>query len=157
MRVSLEENDFCSVYGVRGSVANYLRLSVPTTYRYYEAEPEAHWMVHKDFVVHVVQLGYSEFGHVDYSGLPTALQLQIARDKESWQVKTSSKIPVINKGLGKAEAYATLFLTPNAPDLIIEASWKALAKRYHPDKEGGSADDFRKFKEAYDVIRGKVK
>lgn len=49
------------------------------------------------------------------------------------------------------DAYATLFLTKNAPGFMIDAAWKALAKHYHPDR-GGNPEDFKRVKEAYEEL-----
>lgn len=52
----------------------------------------------------------------------------------------------------KSSAYATLFLTKNAPSFMIEAAWKALAREYHPDR-GGNPDAFKNAQAAYEEIK----
>ena len=52
----------------------------------------------------------------------------------------------------KSDAYATLFLTKNAPSFMIEAAWKALAREHHPDR-GGNPDAFKSAQAAYEEIK----
>lgn len=49
-------------------------------------------------------------------------------------------------------AFDGLFLAYTAPLCVAEASFKALAKYWHPDK-GGSPDDFNRVNTAIQVIR----
>lgn len=58
------------------------------------------------------------------------------------------------KNAVKEDPWSTLFLLPSAPVFVVEAVWRALANKYHPDK-GGDVSLFRKFKEAYDKLREK--
>jgi curved DNA-binding protein CbpA len=51
--------------------------------------------------------------------------------------------------------YATLGVLPTAEDAVIRAAYKALAQRYHPDRNPGSAEAAAKMaelNEAYDVL-----
>jgi DnaJ-class molecular chaperone len=49
------------------------------------------------------------------------------------------------------DPYAVLHLREGAPDFIIKAAWRELAKRLHPD-HGGNASDFAAAKAAYDKL-----
>jgi hypothetical protein len=49
-------------------------------------------------------------------------------------------------------AFVLLHLAPNAPLCVAEASYKALAKYYHPDM-GGSAEQFHLVSDAIRVVR----
>jgi len=60
----------------------------------------------------------------------------------------------VSKGVQK---YAKLHLLPSAPHEVVKAAYKALALIYHPDREGGSAEDFRDLKDAYEKITGDYK
>jgi len=156
MKVVETDTGFCDVYGAPDLVIRYLQLSVPQILRYYTDEPVPHWRVHKDHVVHAVQLGYAVLGHVDYSGLGTELQMVIAQEKGSWTLRDTKKQATVtrDKSLDKLEAYATLFLTPAAPDFIIEAVWKALARKHHPD-HGGDSEAFKTYNAAHKKIKRK--
>jgi DnaJ-class molecular chaperone len=48
----------------------------------------------------------------------------------------------------RAELYATLYLLPNAPQIVIKASYKALAQKFHPDA-GGTHEVMLRINEAY--------
>lgn len=54
--------------------------------------------------------------------------------------------------LVRSDALAEMFLTPNAPDFVIVAVFKALAKRYHPDA-GGSTEQMQKLNRLMEVVR----
>lgn len=56
-------------------------------------------------------------------------------------------------GLRVERAYATLFLTKDAPATVVRAVWKALASEHHPDK-GGDVKRFNEIREAYEVLSG---
>lgn len=45
-----------------------------------------------------------------------------------------------------------LCVQPNAAPEVVEASYRALAKKAHPDA-GGRAEDFRELQEAYEAMR----
>lgn len=54
--------------------------------------------------------------------------------------------------------YATLEVSPSASLEVIRASYRALAKRYHPDnRETGDAEKFRLAKEALDILSDEQK
>lgn len=153
MRVIEKESGFCEIYDAPESVTKYLSMSVTPIMRYYKEEPTPHWCVYKDHVLYAVQLGYTTLGHVDYSGVSNQLQMQIAQEKQNWTVRDTKKLKQ-EKTLNKVEAYATLFLTPGAPDFIIEAVWKAIALKHHPDK-GGDEEQFKIYNEAHKRIKRK--
>lgn len=153
MRVVERESGFCEVYNAPRSVEQYLKLSVAQPMRYFEEEPEPHWCVYKDHIVGAVHLGYITLGHVDYSGLSEPLQVTIAQEKPHWTVREQKK-PVPKKREEPTNDFRTLFLTPDAPDFIIDAVWKALARKHHPDT-GGDAEAFRRYNEAYKKIKRK--
>ena len=48
-------------------------------------------------------------------------------------------------------AYQTLHLLPSAPDDLVKAAYKVLAKRVHPDT-GGSVVEMQRLNEAYTMI-----
>lgn len=48
--------------------------------------------------------------------------------------------------------YAVLFVTPNAPMSVVQASYKVLAKTYHPDVSGDSTK-MVELNQAMDEIR----
>lgn len=50
------------------------------------------------------------------------------------------------------DPYVVLQVRPDASIEIVEASYKALAKRHHPDK-GGDAKMFKEIQDAYDRVK----
>ena len=55
-----------------------------------------------------------------------------------------------------ADFYRVLGILPNAPDEVIKAVYRALAKKYHPDA-GGDPDRFRAISDAYSVLSDPVR
>ena len=51
-----------------------------------------------------------------------------------------------------ASAYAVLWLRPGAPLSVVQAAYRALASRYHPDA-GGDALAMHRLNEAYETLR----
>lgn len=49
------------------------------------------------------------------------------------------------------DPYATLYLRQDAPEAIVRAVWRELAKQSHPD-HGGDTETFKRYKEAYEAI-----
>jgi len=56
------------------------------------------------------------------------------------------------KTLTTAEAYRLLFLQPDAPDFIVNAAYRAMAKHYHPDA-GGDTATMQRINAALEVLR----
>lgn len=50
-----------------------------------------------------------------------------------------------------ANAYAVLWLRPGAPLSVVQAAYRALASRYHPDA-GGDTRAMRRLNEAYETL-----
>ncbi len=53
--------------------------------------------------------------------------------------------------------YSTLNISFGANDEEIKKAYKQLAKKYHPDSEGGSEEKFKEIQEAYEVLKDKTK
>lgn len=49
------------------------------------------------------------------------------------------------------DPYAVLHLRPTAPQAIIRAAWRELARMLHPD-QGGDPEEFLRAKEAYEYL-----
>jgi hypothetical protein len=54
----------------------------------------------------------------------------------------------------KRDPHTVLFLTNNAPGFMIDAAWRALALKHHPD-HGGDPEAFREAKAAYEELNGR--
>ena len=51
------------------------------------------------------------------------------------------------------DAYRTLQIDPHAEAIVLEAAYRALARRYHPDGEAPDADRMAEINRAYDLVR----
>ena len=151
MKIEPGPGDFFMVRGNNLFILNYLKASIPQAYRYYNADENA-WLVHKDHVLPVVQLGYTQFGAVDCSALDEDLQVEIAANKASWKPGYKRTKVFKKEKCTLDEAYATLHLRTGAPRLIVDAVWKALAHQHHPDR-GGDEEVFKQILEAYTKIK----
>lgn len=142
---------FYRVRGTNKALIDYLKYSVKSTLRYYE---DGAWYVHISQILALTQLAYSTFGHVNYAVLPLEVQMQIAEEKNGWR-RGEPKPPEWRQpeGVTRAQAYETLHLTPDAPEFILKAVWRALVKEHHPDK-GGDEQTFKKYSAAYEKITG---
>ena len=52
----------------------------------------------------------------------------------------------------KPDPYSTLGVKPGASEAEIKAAFRKLSKIHHPDKNGGSSEEFRKILDAYEEL-----
>lgn len=64
---------------------------------------------------------------------------------------------MINLDMEFKDYYKTLNISFGASDEEIKKSYKQLAKKYHPDSDGGSEEKFKEIQEAYEVLKDKIK
>ncbi len=57
-------------------------------------------------------------------------------------------------GQGDTSAHDVLFLRAGAPDAVIDAVYRALAKEYHPDVNPRGADTMVRINKAYQTLKG---
>lgn len=55
------------------------------------------------------------------------------------------------------DAYKLLQVDPQADDIVVEAAFRALARRYHPDNHGGDSQRMADINKAYDLLRTPVR
>ena len=144
MKVSRGDGDFFVIEKAPAEVSSYIKWSItPTMYRFYEDEK---WYVHKDHLLDVVQLGYIKAKYLDYSQLDLYWRTKIELAMTGWTKENTSTIS------NPSDPYAILHLTSGAPEYILEAVWKAVLKKNHPDK-GGDPEVFMRMKKAYEDIK----
>lgn len=51
------------------------------------------------------------------------------------------------------KTYETLGVTPNAPQEVVQAAWKALSRKHHPDITKDNGEKQRQLNDAYDEIK----
>lgn len=64
---------------------------------------------------------------------------------------------MINLDMEFKDYYKTLNISFGASDEEIKKSYKQLAKKHHPDSDGGSEEKFKEIQEAYEVLKDKAK
>jgi curved DNA-binding protein CbpA len=55
------------------------------------------------------------------------------------------------------DAYRTLQIVPDADDIVVEAAFRVLARRYHPDGQKGDAARMAEINRAYDQLRTPIR
>lgn len=55
------------------------------------------------------------------------------------------------------DAYKSLQVDPQADDIVVEAAFRALARRYHPDNHAGDSQRMADINRAYDLLRTPVR
>ena len=55
------------------------------------------------------------------------------------------------------DAYKLLQVDPQADDIVVEAAFRALARRYHPDNHAGDSQRMADINRAYDLLRTPVR
>jgi hypothetical protein len=129
---------------------NFLKYGVrPTSYRSYDSRQRI-WKFHHSWLPHVAPIARARFGEVDWASLPTEWQMQIAGAKNT---PPSGYPQAVDKSVNKSP-YATLFVVEHAPLEVVQASYKALARKYHPDVSG-DRNKMAELNEAYDLIKKK--
>lgn len=144
---------FYELIDLPSKAASWVRYDVPDDYRYYHHENNAGcWHIHEKYLLGAIELSYKQRGQVDYSRVPVDLQIQIATAKENWVYSPNKDSVKVTSCFPLTDAYAVLHLLPSAPDNVVAAVWRVLAKSHHPDS-GGDPAVFRKYREAYDVVK----
>jgi len=72
-----------------------------------------------------------------------------ARGKESGGQQREWPPAGYRTGPTREELFARLFLLPGAPQEVVKAAYRELAKLHHPDKENGDEEAMKLLNEAY--------
>ena len=89
------------------------------------------------------------FDHIDPSSLPIKYQKIIQNVLQgNWDKSKLDPKKTVNFN----SDYAQLFLDESAPDFVVKAVYKAVAKYYHPDGDSPNSDEFVRLKAAYERI-----
>ena len=124
----------------------------PTSYRRYDPGTKC-WMVHVSRLPLIVSFGRRYFDHVDYRALPPDLQIRVVRILKGQEDRRTNSVPQLTVPV---DPHATLYVTQNAPWVVIKAAYRALAQTHHPD-HGGSTEAFQKIQTAFEQLKYKQK
>lgn len=150
MTVEPGPGEFFRLQHIPSNALSWLRYHVPSEYRYYE---ESSWFVHDKHLLEIIELAFKQTGRVDYSALNDYIQMDIAKEKQSWRVNPASKKVLGGKEMPDlSNAYRILHLLPSASFSVVSAVWRCLAKENHPDR-GGDVELFRKYSAAFEQIK----
>jgi hypothetical protein len=158
MIVFPSSGNFYQLVNLSDIVQRWIRYDIPSEFRYFAPDENSgvgYWYVHEKYLLNVIELAYKQTGTVDYSCLPDYLQMEVAKEKEFWTVN-KPKFTAITKSMALKDAYAQLYLLPHAPSVVVTSVWRSLARLSHPD-QGGDPELFRKYSEAYDLIKKESK
>lgn len=112
----------------------------PQSYRRYDPVTNC-WYVHMTWVDFLVNVSKRYYDEVDYLQLPL-----------DWQSLVTEVNVVCAPAPLLIDYFKQLYVTQNAPEAVIKASFKALARLYHSDT-GGTDDLMTQLNIAYDQIR----
>ena len=147
VRLVLTKEDPCWVKlnGAHGRFAKTVKAGIrPHSYRRWNADDET-WEVHWKWVNWVVGVARKYYDEVDWSQLPDKWQMAAA----GAQVAAGENQPV-----DASSPFEALSVAESAPDEVVKAAYKALAKIYHPDSPNGDSSKFRQIDDAYRKIKG---
>ena len=137
-QVSLDEDSAALVSFIRSRVK-------PTVYRHYDHQ-RGSWLVHWRYLPQVVQAARSLGMTVDWGALPSTWQMHIAG------AQIAEDVPAVVV-LAPDNPRTVLFVTDDAPFVVVRAAYKALVKLYHPDIGGGDAAMMVRVNAAYAAVQ----
>ena len=130
MKIGEGIRQFHKIEDVPQSMNGWIKYKIPVKFRVFSNG----WYVHEKYVMLLATAASKFKTSVDTAALPGYLRSQL--------------------GAPNTDAHSTLFVTEAAPDFVVDAVWKALAKYYHPDASTGDHELFLKYKKAYDELKG---
>lgn len=144
MRVEEADSNFYVIKRPPKKVLDFLKHMVPSRLRFLD---QGLWYVHRAYLIQVLQVGY-KYTEVDYLSLEKDLKDQIDELSQSWTKNTKRAQP----SAGRELHLRALHLRSDAPQYVIDAVWKAVARHTHPDK-GGDPELFKAYSEAYNNLK----
>ena len=145
LKILYNQTDFCPLaFSYNRRFYDLVKSGIkPLSYRRYNKEKKR-WSVHIAKIPMVVSWGRRHFAYVDYSSLPTPIQILIVEYERNRREAGGGRELSLTP-------HQVLHLLPSAPPEVIKASYKALAMLYHPD-HGGDSEQFRAVQEAFDSL-----
>lgn len=139
MRLILTAYDtqWVELTGLGGKLLITVRHGMKPTMRKFDT-PTGHWLVHYSQIFFIVASARVYGYEVEYGTLPTA-----------WQMKAAGARVIVDPPPPREEPpFGKLFITEDAPMEVVQAAYRALAKKHHPDA-GGSTEKFQEIDGAY--------
>ena len=124
---------------------DFLSLSITPEHRTWNKGASC-WVILPESLDKVSMYASHVFDFIDGGSLPASYKLLV--DNAICGIKSQM-------GDHLEKPYKTLYLQPDAPDFLVKASYKILAKKYHPDGDNPDKDLFEKIKDAYEEITNK--
>lgn len=131
MKIIPDENNLYKIIGISREISDVIQYQIPQKFRVFDDT----WYVHEKWVPFLAKTAKRSRIAVDISACPEYIRSELVSGSDARDV---------------------LFVTANAPPFVVDAVWKALAKRYHPDNTAtGDPVLFRKYSDAYSKVKGK--
>jgi hypothetical protein len=130
-----------------------IKSCIPLNSRFWDAAVGV-WHIKPAYYDAVIEITKRYFGSdiLDSTGGVAHPQDHTWREKlEAHENNRASSTQFVWPDLPKTPR-ATLFVTNDAPDYVIQAAYRALAARNHPDK-GGKAEDMQRINAAYEKLK----
>jgi len=125
---------------------HFVRYGIrPTAYRRWNGRC---WEIHRNRLFVAVSMGKKYFDQVDWSSLPEGLQIALVRFLEKHN--RPGAVSLVEE---PQDPHEVLFVLPEAPWEVIQAAYKALALLQHPDRPGGTKEQFQRLSAAYETLR----
>jgi len=145
MFITMVKEDPCWVQlqgASRQLIANIKATVRPSNRRKYDVDSNM-WSVHWHWLSVVATLA-KNLGHtIDWSALPERWQMVAAGACTAADAQVMDQV--------SNDPFDVLYITTDAPQVVIKAAYKALVSVHHPDV-GGNVKDFQKIDDAYKRI-----
>jgi len=122
----------------------------------YKFTENNHWFIHRTYVIPIIQLAFIQGVKVYCPSLDQPLLDALDKLMPKWRSAYSKVSKEVKGQSEKKKWFSIMYLTPDAPEFIVKAVWRALAAKIHPDA-GGDAEVFMELKNAYEEVLKHVK
>ena len=143
-----DANDTIELVFKDDELKGFISTSIPQSNRTWFAKKSC-WVIVPDSLVDVIAFSRHLFNQIESSSLPIKYQ-KIVQNVLQGNYNKSKNRPEINTKFNSK--YSELFLEESAPNFVVKAAYKALAKHYHPDGDAPDAEKFKSIKDAYENI-----
>ena len=143
-----DSNDTIELFFKNEDLKNFLYTSIPQSNRTWFSKKSC-WVIVPDSLPDVIAFSRHLFNHIESSSIPINYQ-KIIQDVLQNNYKKGKNS--IKNELKFTSNYSKLYLLESAPEFVVKAAYKALAKNYHPDGDCPDSEKFKDIKDAYETI-----